>query len=123
MDLAPKYLYYFWLVGFVLGVPFVGTIAVRLATAPDGSYGIWALALMELFGLFFIMFKCRYVVQDNSDHGYFLWGNVFRHGRIQNNKLAIKKILNLGLYKVESSEASFFIIAEQKTVDEYLSQY
>lgn len=124
MDLAPKYIYYYWMTGLFLGPVFVSFIIFKSPGLFDNESfptTLIALLVIELVGLILLLTKCRYVVQSD-DPKYFLFGDVSRQKKIQKDRLIIKKISkHLGLYKVDSGDTSFFILTENHLVDNYLN--
>lgn len=127
MDLAPRDIYYSWIVGFFFGVIFTGVLHIKLNNYYQNidnveQFGILTLLfLLLLFGLIFIVRKCKYVIEDPEDRRSFIYGDIVRHDKIARNRLTVKKIWKrMGLHKIYVGSISFYIISEEEIIDDYI---
>lgn len=124
-DLAPKYLYYYGLFVFVLGLIILGVIhQITMDYAlRSGEYVPFAFTsvfwVTLLLGTMFIINKCRYIVINSVDENEFVMGNILSdtHGHSDNLKV-IKKVW-INLFKVTVEGKAYYIFSFDKTVDEF----
>lgn len=124
MDLAPRYIYYYWLIGLSFGPVFITFLITNWHRLIDTEAltTLVIIIIVELIGLILLMTKCKYVVHCD-DPKYFIYGDVSRQNKIQKDRLFIKTIYKkLGLYKVDTADTSFFILTENQLVDSYLNR-
>ena len=124
-DLAPKYLYYYALFVFILGLITLGFIhqitmdyALRSGEyVPFAFTSVFCVALM--LGTMFIFNRCRYIVINAVDQNKFVMGNILSdtHGHGDNLKV-IKKVW-INLFKVTVEGKVYYIFSFDKTVDEF----
>jgi hypothetical protein len=127
VDLAPRHIYYFRLVGFFLGVIFIGVLHMKSHNYYQDSndLGLWGpltlLLVVQLLALIFIAWKCRYVIRDPKDLRSFIYGDIFRHDKIPSDRLTIKKVwARMGLYKVYVGPIYFYILSDDKIINDYI---
>ncbi|MEQ9415489.1 MAG: hypothetical protein RIF39_16755 [Cyclobacteriaceae bacterium] len=124
-DLAPKFDFYYWLIGLIVGLISTFFFYIKIY----GLSGLPAelmnpLILLFAFNLFlfvFVITKCRYIILNQNNGNLFISRGIGREIMITKTNLLIKKVIpSVGLYKVLSDVDKFYIFSTERRIEEYL---
>jgi hypothetical protein len=118
-DLAPKFLYYYHLIGFTLGLVFVGIIIGVLGPHRVGT-ALYVLATIWLVLLLFVMNKCWYMTVDRADNNKLVIGNIATTARVISiNEFVISNSFARRLFKINLEGTNYYFFSERDIVEEY----
>lgn len=122
MDLATGFTYGFYLTGLFIWSLFAGSLQIYWYVSDhDFSWRMLFLFSFLLSGLIAMLWKFRYVIQDPDNSRNFIYGNFINGYRIPKDSLLLKKMpIARGIYKVSVDSATFYILSDEETVNEYI---